>query len=78
MTADSIFNLPESIIFTIGGCLNFDSDKIVIRLITLDALPLLGAAELTFRGWHAEAIPHAQKKKSLFELNENYINKVKK
>jgi len=51
---------------TFKGCLNFDSDKIVIRLITLDDLPLLGAAELTFRGWHAEAIPHAQKKKSLF------------
>tara|TARA_B100000029_G_scaffold174283_1_gene171065 strand:- start:906 stop:2102 length:1197 start_codon:yes stop_codon:yes gene_type:complete len=49
------------------GYLNFDSDKIAIRLIALDDLPLLGAAELTFRGWHAEAIPHVQEKKSLFE-----------
>jgi len=48
------------------GYLNFDSDKIAIRLIALDDLPLLGAAELTFRGWHAEAIPHVQEKKSLF------------
>ena len=48
------------------GNLNFDSDKIAIRLITLDDLPLLGAAELIFRGWHAEAIPHVQEKKSLF------------
>ena len=47
-------------------CLNFDSNKIATRLITLEDLPLLGAAELTFRGWHAEAIPHAQEKKSLF------------
>ena len=49
------------------GYLNFDSDKIAIRLIALDDLPLLGAAELTFRGWHAEAIPHVQEKKSLFK-----------
>jgi len=46
--------------------LNFNSDRIALRLITLDDLPLLGAAELTFRGWHAEAVPYVQEKKSLF------------
>ena len=55
-------NLGE--IFT--GNLNFNSDKIALRLIALDDLPLLGAAELTFRGWHAEAVPYVQEKKSLF------------
>ncbi len=47
--------------------LNFDSDKTAIRLITLDDFPVLGAAELTFKGWHAEAIPYVKEKKSLFE-----------
>ena len=46
--------------------LNFDSNKIATRLITLEDLSLLGAAELTFKGWHAEAVPHVQEKKSLF------------
>jgi len=48
--------------------LNINSDKIVLRLIALDDLPLLGAAELTFRGWHAEAVPYVQEKKSLFAV----------
>ena len=49
-----------------SGYLNFDADKIAVKLISLDDLSLLGAAELTFKGWHAEAIPYAQEKKSLF------------
>jgi len=57
-------NLGE--IFT--GNLNINSDKIALRLIALDDLPLLGAAELTFRGWHAEAVPYVQEKKSLFAV----------
>jgi len=48
--------------------LNINSDKIALRLIALDDLPLLGAAELTFRGWHAEAVPYVQEKKSLFAV----------
>ena len=48
------------------GYLNFNSDKVDLRLIPLGDLPLLGAAELTFRGWHAEAVPYVQEKKSLF------------
>ena len=48
------------------GYLNFNSDKIALRLVPLDDLSLLGAAELTFRGWHAEAVPYVQEKKSLF------------
>tara|TARA_B100000945_G_C20426910_1_gene621082 strand:- start:1712 stop:2908 length:1197 start_codon:yes stop_codon:yes gene_type:complete len=48
------------------GFLNFNSEKIASRLIILEDHPLLGAAELTFRGWHAEAIPQVQEKKSLF------------
>ena len=46
--------------------LNFNSDKIILKSIPLEDLPLLGAAELVFKGWHAEAIPYAQEKKSLF------------
>jgi len=46
--------------------LNLNSDKITLKSIPLDDLPLLGAAELIFKGWHAEAIPYAQEKKSLF------------
>ena len=46
--------------------LDYDSDKIIFKSITLDDLPLLGAAELTFKGWHAEAIPFVQQKKSFF------------
>ena len=34
--------------------------------INLEDLSLLGAAELTFNGWHAEAIPYTKEKKSLF------------
>ncbi len=48
------------------GYLNFDTEKIAIRLITLDDLPLLGAAELSFKGWHAEALPYLHEKKSIF------------
>ena len=46
--------------------LNFDKEKIALRIIKLDDLSLFGAAELIFKGWHAEAIPFVQKKKSLF------------
>lgn len=46
--------------------LNYNSDKIIFKMITLDDLPLFGAAELTFKGWHAEALPIVEKKKSLF------------
>ena len=46
--------------------LSINSDKIALRLIKLEDLSLLGAAELAFNGWHAEAVPHAQEKKSLF------------
>ena len=31
-------------------------------MITLDDFPVLGAAELTFNGWHAEAIPYVKEK----------------
>ena len=46
--------------------LDFNSEKIALRTIALDNLPLFGAAELTFKGWHAEAVPYVQEKKSLF------------
>ncbi len=46
--------------------LKFNSEKTALRAITLDDLSLLGAAELTFKGWHAEAIPYVQEKKSIF------------
>ena len=46
--------------------LNLDTEKIKLEPITSDDLSLLGAAELTFKGWHAEAIPYVQEKKSLF------------
>ncbi len=46
--------------------LDFNSEKISLKLIPLDDLSLLGAAELTFRGWHAEAVPYVHEKKSLF------------
>ena len=46
--------------------LNFNADKITLKLIPLDDLSLMGAAELTFRGWHAEAVPYVHEKKSLF------------
>ncbi len=46
--------------------LNLNLDKITLEPITSDDLSLLGAAELTFKGWHAEAIPYVQEKKSLF------------
>ncbi len=61
---NEVFHKNLGKVFT--SFLNFDSDKIAIRLITLDDFSLLGAAELTFRGWHAEAIPYVQEKKSLF------------
>tara|TARA_B100000029_G_scaffold438150_1_gene453797 strand:- start:7294 stop:8484 length:1191 start_codon:yes stop_codon:yes gene_type:complete len=48
------------------GHLNLNSDKIALKQITLDDLSLLGAAELTFKGWHAEAVPYVTEKKSLF------------
>ncbi len=48
------------------GFFNFDPDKTSIKLINLEDLSLLGAAELTFNGWHAEAIPYTKEKKSLF------------
>ena len=46
--------------------LNFNSDKIAARLMSLEDISLFGAAELAFRGWHAEAIPYVEEKKSLF------------
>ena len=49
-----------------SGFLGIDSNKIALRLIKLEDLSLLGAAELAFKGWHAEAVPFAQEKKSLF------------
>ncbi|MBH90604.1 MAG: hypothetical protein CMG67_00630 [Candidatus Marinimicrobia bacterium] len=49
-----------------SGFLGIDSHKIALRLIKLEDLSLLGAAELAFKGWHAEAVPFAQEKKSLF------------
>ncbi len=46
--------------------LSFNSQKVALRILSLDDLPLLGAAELTYKGWHAEAIPYVNQKKSLF------------
>ena len=46
--------------------LNYNSDKNYFQNEALDDLPLFGAAELTFKGWHAEALPIVEKKKSLF------------
>ena len=45
-----------------SGFLGIDSNKIALRLIKLEDLSLLGAAELAFKGWHAEAVPFAQEK----------------
>ena len=61
---NKVFN--ENFGETFKESLNFDSNKIATRLITLEDLSLLGAAELTFKGWHAEAVPHVQEKKSIF------------
>tara|TARA_B100002051_G_scaffold273595_1_gene312726 strand:+ start:2352 stop:3554 length:1203 start_codon:yes stop_codon:yes gene_type:complete len=45
---------------------NFDSNKISLESAVLkDHSALLGAAELIFKGWHKEAIPFVNKKKSI-------------
>jgi len=45
--------------------LNVDEKKIVLEAKTLQDCSLLGAAELIFKGWHGEAIPYSQEKKSI-------------
>ena len=46
--------------------LNIDPNKTSIKSSIQDDFgPLLGAAELIFKGWHKEAIPFSNKKKSV-------------
>ena len=46
--------------------LNINSNKVFLESSVKDDLgSLLGAAELIFKGWHNEAIPFSNKKKSI-------------
>ena len=46
--------------------INSQNNKILIESIKQDDFDsLLGAAELIFKGWHKEAIPFSNKKKSI-------------
>ena len=58
--------IQENLGETFKSFLNFDADKTSVQLINLEDLSLFGAAELTFNGWHSEAIPYEKEKKSLF------------
>ena len=42
------------------------SEKVILKSVILEDISMLGAAELTYKGWHAEALPYIQEKKSIF------------
>ena len=42
------------------------SENVILKSLILDDVSMLGAAELTFKGWHAEALPYVEEKKSIF------------
>ena len=42
------------------------SENVILKSLILDDVSMLGAAELTYKGWHAEALPYVEEKKSIF------------
>ena len=61
---NKIFNENFGTIFK--NHLNINSEKTIFKQIPLNDLSFYGAAELAFKGWHAEAVPYTNEKKSIF------------
>ena len=70
---DYIIEIAKSIIDHYGKELKKEdkkfllyAEKIIFKQIPLNDLSFYGAAELAFKGWHAEAVPYTNEKKSIF------------